>query len=144
MKIEKNIFILILWLDAIALIGISLLDFTTWSEGINTYPMYLIFGFLMIYILLKSNANKQIIWGVPIIGTTYYLTEFFNFLYFPLFPATKIEFFMFYFLIFSSSIITSLIFIKNKKIPLNLKNLYFIIAAAFFIVITIYVVFVIS
>jgi len=61
MKIEKNIFILILWLDAIALIGISLLDFTTWSEGINTYPMYLIFGFLMIYILLKSNANKQII-----------------------------------------------------------------------------------
>ena len=121
-KMKTNISIptLILWLSTILLIWTSIMDYSTYSLGINTYAMYFLIGIILIIVLYKSRSNNLILWNLPIISGVFFLTEIFNFIGFSFYPSTS--FFLIYTVIFSIVLIASLILIKKESIPFDFKK----------------------
>jgi len=120
MKTNISIPTLILWLSTILLIWTSIMDYSTYSLGINTYAMYFLIGIILIIVLYKSRSNNLILWNLPIISGVFFLTEIFNFIGFSFYPSTS--FFLIYTVIFSIVLIASLILIKKESIPFDFKK----------------------
>lgn len=106
-----------MWFLIIVLFVICVEDFATWSQGIDTYPMFILFGLILVYLLIKSSSNRQLYWSIIFVSVSYFLTEIFNFLYFPFFPVKS--YFGEYFIIFFSFLVASLICIYKCSIKWN-------------------------
>ena len=140
MKTNISIPTLILWLSTILLIWTSIMDYSTYSMGINTYAMYFLIGIILIIVLYKSRSNNLMLWNLPIISSVFFLTEIFNFIGFSFYPSTS--FFLIYTVIFSIVLIASLILIKKESIPFDFKKnkSMLVISLALFSVLTGYLI----
>ncbi len=103
---------------------VCLIDFTTWSQGINTYPMYFILGLVLLYLMIHSSDKNEVYYSVIFVGATYVLTEVFNYFYFSFYPATS--YFEWYSFFFTSLVIISLIKLVKGKVRWDLNRSKFI------------------